>query len=273
VATYNLANYTSTDRRVEGIWWKDYPKPEVEKTALRAVIRSLAADVLVVQEIGGEAYLEELRHDLRREGLDYAYGEVLVGADTVRCVGVLSRRPFLGVTRHTDLTTRATGQREPVKRGALEVRVTFAGRPLTLWCLHLKSRLTDLTDDPQAARQRGEEAEAVRDRILQVYPDPAKAWFLTLGDFNDGRGSRTLKALQARGQTAIAAEVPAADTRGEVWTHYYARDEVYTRLDHVLASPGLAAAKGVTLAARIADGPDTAVASDHRPVVLTLRAQ
>ena len=52
VATYNLENYLSTDRMVEGTYHHDYPKPETEKTALRAVIKSLNADVIAFQEMG-----------------------------------------------------------------------------------------------------------------------------------------------------------------------------------------------------------------------------
>src|ERR1041385_3419850 len=71
VATYNLENYGPADRVTEMGYRQDYPKPESEKRALRAVILALNADILVVQEMGPHPFLEELRRDLKNAGLDY----------------------------------------------------------------------------------------------------------------------------------------------------------------------------------------------------------
>ena len=81
--------------------------------------------------------------------------------------------------------------------------------------------------------------------------------------------SKPLDRLRARGKTAIAELLPAADSRGEVWTHLYRHDETYSRLDHILVAPGLkAAVRGG--AATIFDSEETRLASDHRPVMVTL---
>lgn len=57
VATYNVQNYTLSDRRLpDGGFRPDYPKPEAEKMALRAVIRSLGADIIALQEVGGAPF-------------------------------------------------------------------------------------------------------------------------------------------------------------------------------------------------------------------------
>jgi endonuclease/exonuclease/phosphatase family metal-dependent hydrolase len=297
VATYNVENYNSTNRQTEAGYRPDYPKPEAQKTALRAVIRRLNADVLALQEMGGLPYLEELRRDLRSEGLDYPFGTVLEvdGLDPERHVAVLSKRPFVSVTWHTDLVAKFSGTQEKVKRGLLEVRIAVgpsAAAPSTgsgqagsgsaalglatgsaewtLFVMHLKSRLTERADDPESAAQRAAEAEAVRDRVLKIFPSPAAAKFLILGDANAGRADRPLRALQTRGQTAIAEWLPAADSRGEVWSYFYAKADTYDRVDHILASPALRPAVVTT---RIEDGPGVKEASDHRPVVVTLRAE
>jgi endonuclease/exonuclease/phosphatase family metal-dependent hydrolase len=282
VATYNVENYNSTDRRTEAGYRPDYPKPEAQKSALRAVLRRLNADVLALQEMGGPPYLEELRRDLRSEGLDYPHGTVLTadGLDPERHVAVLSKRPFTAVTRHTDLVAKFSGTQEKVKRGLLEVRFAAratssgltagGGEEWTLFIVHLKSRLTERPDDPESAAQRAAEAEAVRDRVLKIFSDPAKAKFLIVGDGNSGRTERPLRALLARGQTTIAEWVPAADSRGEVWSYFYRQKDTYDRVDHILASPGL---RPAVVAARIEDGPGVMEASDHRPVVATLRTE
>src|ERR1035437_9740564 len=65
IATYNVENYGPANRMTDAGYRQDYPKPEAEKRALRTVIRELNADVLVLQEMGGKPYLDELRRDLK----------------------------------------------------------------------------------------------------------------------------------------------------------------------------------------------------------------
>lgn len=270
IATYNVENYTLADRMTaDGAYRKGYPKPESEKAALRAVIRQVNADVLALQEIGGEDYLRELQRDLRSEGLEYPQAVVVTGTDTERRIAVLSKKPLAAVTRHSDLTFKYFDGTEAVRRGLLEVRVAGDGGEVAVFVVHLKSRFTERTDDPSAASWRSGEAVAVRDRVLAVFPDPAAARFLIMGDFNDGRASRPARALMARGETEIARWLPAADSRGHVWSHFYRKDDSYSRVDHVLVSPGLwPHVRGG--AGRIHDSAETAVASDHRPVVVTI---
>jgi endonuclease/exonuclease/phosphatase family metal-dependent hydrolase len=269
VATYNVENYVAANRLVDGVYREGYPKPEEAKAALRAVIRSLDADVLALQEIGPRPYLEELRRDLASEGCDYPHAEWIEAADTDRHVAVLSRRAFKAVKGHADLTFAYFGKEERVKRGLLEARFDAAGGELALFVVHLKSRFTDRADDPKSALRRAGEAVAVRDRVLAIFPEPEKARFLVVGDFNDAPASRPLRALSVRGKTAIADILAAADSRGETWTHFYRKEDSYSRVDYVLVSPGLRPAV-VGGAATIFDSADTRVASDHRPVVVRL---
>src|SRR6266700_1071495 len=92
IATYNIENYGPADRMTEAGYRKEYPKPETEKRALRQVIRGVNADVLVLQEMGGQPYLEELRRDLKAEGLDYSHTALASATDADRHVAVLSNR-------------------------------------------------------------------------------------------------------------------------------------------------------------------------------------
>ena len=275
LATYNLANYTLADRRMAEGFRPDYPKPETEKAALRRVIAALDADVIAFQEIGGPAYLAELRRDLASEGVSYPFGEAPVGPDEARGLAVLSRVPLGRVTLHGDLTVKRRGgpADEAVKRGLLEVEVPTSGGAVTIFVVHLKSRLTETREDPGAEDHRVAEAQAVRDRVLERFPEPATARFVIVGDFNDTPGSRALNAMQARGKTAIATWVDAADERSQRWTHAYERIAVYSRFDQVLVSEGLRRGDSARARARIVGEPWEAVrtASDHRPVLLTLR--
>ncbi len=270
IATYNVENYGPTNRMTEAGFRKDYPKPEAEKQALRKVIRGLGADVLVVQEMGEPAYVAELCRDLKTEGLDYPYSTVATAGDGDRRVALISRRPLKSVTTHTDLSFKYLDGRETVKRGLLEVTLATSRGDVTLFALHLKSRFTDHASDPNSARRRAGEAEAIRDRVLKRFPEPASARFVILGDCNDHRASRPLAALQKRGKTDIAVLLRATDSRGETWSYAYRKEESYSRVDHILVSPALQdSVEGG--AARIYDGAGVGVASDHRPVWVVLK--
>ncbi|HUG09920.1 MAG TPA: endonuclease/exonuclease/phosphatase family protein [Opitutaceae bacterium] len=269
VATWNVENYLPAARRVDGVFRPGYPKPEAEKSALRDVIRATAADVIAFQEMGDESQLVELQRDLARDGIDYLHSAWLAAADTERHVAVLSKVPFVRIERHGHLPVRFLGADDFVKRGVLEVVVMSGEDEITLFVIHLKSRFTERRDDPGSAIQRAAEAVAIRDLVLDRFPDPAVARFMIAGDFNDTRDTRPLRAMMKRGDTTIARILPAADDRGDAWTHRYRRKESYSRVDFILVSPGLEAwAKA--LAIRVVDTPRVRNASDHRPVVLTL---
>jgi endonuclease/exonuclease/phosphatase family metal-dependent hydrolase len=272
VATYNIENYGPADRMTEAGFRKEYPKPEPEKRALRVAIRGLAADVLVLQEMGSQPYLDELRRDLKLEGCDYPFAAVATASDADRHLAVLSRRPLKAVKTHTDLTFAYFGARETVKRGLLEVTLPTAAGDLTVFAVHLKSRFTDRADDPQSAIRRAGEATAIRDAVLKRFPEPAGARFLVLGDCNDTRVSKAAAFLQKRGRTEIATLLPAADSRGESWTHRYRREESYSRVDHIFVSPALLPAV-LGNAAQIYDGEGVREASDHRPLFVVLRLE
>jgi predicted extracellular nuclease len=113
------------------------------------------------------------------------------------------------------------------------------------------------------------EAVAVRDRVLKVFHESEFARFLIVGDCNDSAGSKPLHALTQKGKSVIAEILPALDSHGEGWTHFYKKEQTYSAVDHVLVSAKLKPAV-VGGTAKICDAPETAAASDHRPVVVTL---
>jgi endonuclease/exonuclease/phosphatase family metal-dependent hydrolase len=264
-----VENYVSANRMTDDGYRKDYPKPEVQKEALRTVIRRLNADVLVLQEMGNQSYLDELRRDLKHDGVDYAHAVLLLGPDPDRHVAMLSKRPFSSVIQHTDLEFRYFGGKEKVKRGVLEATIQTAVGEVTLFGVHLKSRFTDRSDDVQSAERRQGEAVAIRDCVLTRFPDPAHARFLILGDFNDDKSSKTLQRLTRRGPVPIAQLLSIADARGERWTHAYKKQDNYTRVDHILVSAGLFPAVRDSVG-QIDDGAGVLIASDHRPVVVVI---
>jgi len=269
IATYNVENYGPANRMTDAGYRQDYPKPESEKKALRTVIRELNADLLVLQEMGGKPYLDELRQDLKAEGTDYPFAVLLEADDADRHVALLSKRPLKSVVPHVNLEFGYFGAKERVKRGLLEATIATTAGDVTIFGVHLKSRFTDRADDPMSAQRRIGEATAVRDRILERVADPGSARFLVLGDCNDTKDSKAVQRLLRRGKTPIAELLAATDSRGDTWTHDYRKEDSYSRVDHILVSLALKTAVPGG-AAHIYDGPGVRDASDHRPVSVTL---
>lgn len=271
VATFNVRNYLNADRLVEGRWRVDYPKPENEKQAVREIIRRIHPDVLALQEMGGAEFLAELQRDLRAEGLDYPYAELLDGPDEDRHLALLSRIPSQQVLSHDRIPYRYFGEEIPVKRGLQEAVFVTAGQRWRLFNVHLKSRWTDRDDDPDSAKRRVGEAQAIRDFIRERLPpgDP-ESRYLVAGDFNDTRDTAAVRRFLTVGDTTLTHLVECADSRGEAWTFHYARRDLYERVDFILASPPMIPfirGGGGNIVDIL---PESNIASDHRMVYVDL---
>ena len=270
VATYNVENYTIANRMVDGVYRAAYPKPEKEKAALRSVIAGIAPDILAVEEMGAQPFLDDFQRELKQAGQDFPFTALLEAADADRHVAVLSKVPFKEVRRHASVAIAYFKEKDVVKRGVLEVVFATNEGDFSVFVVHLKSKYTERKEDPEGAIRRQREADAVRDLVLARYPDPKKARYMICGDWNDTRDSKPVRALQQRGDTMIGEILRAADSRGETWTHYYRREDSYSRIDYLLVSPAL---KPFVADGRAAvwDGPGTGEGSDHRPVFGSLR--
>ena len=268
IATYNVRNYLSVDRWLEGAYRRNFPKPEIEKRALRAVLLDVRPDVLVLQEMGPKAYLAELQADLKADGLDFPFSYVAQGSDEERHVALLSRlRPSKTYT-HADLEFDYRGERIPVKRGLLEVTFERGDLGWRVYGLHLKSKWSDFEEDPSSDSRRRSEALACRKRILEMHQSDALP-FLIVGDLNDSKASPPLRLIQNRGKTEVAHAVDCLDSRGHRWTHYYSKEDEYRRVDYILKSPDFPA-KIPGDRGHIYDGPGALEASDHRLVWVDL---
>lgn len=264
IASYNLRNYLSMDRVVDGRFRRNYPKPEEEKDVLRQTILAARPDLLVVQEIGGLDYLIELKRDLAGAGLAYGHVYLLEADDSTRMIGALWL-PSLTVepVAHLDLSFPLHGSRRNVKRGMLELKVNLPdGGGLSVFALHLKSRYTVDKRDFKAVSQRTGEAQAARERILSLHKRPRESNYLVLGDLNDYRNSSTLRRLLKRGDTVISEIVELKDERGLVWTHFYEKGGEYSLIDYALASPGLLKERSVS--GEVLEREDFFTGSDHR---------
>jgi len=270
IATYNVNNYLVMDRHVGARWRPSYPKPEREKAIVRQIIKEVSPDVLVLQEMGSIDFLEELRADMAREGIHYDYAVHMKGADKDRHLAVLSKRAPTDVVKHKDLNFKYFEGRETVKRGMLEMTYELdSGEKFQLFAVHLKSRYAEKKEDVKSNLRRAREAEACRNRIVERTLDKGMKNYLIAGDFNDHPSSAPMRRFYRRGDLEIGARVPAADSRGEVWTYFYEKESRYEAVDGFVTSfafmPRIKAGR-----AYIMDTPGALSGSDHRLIYLDL---
>lgn len=273
VATYNVENYL--DAPVPG----RTTKPAEAKVRVRDTLLALRADVVAFQEMGSTNALLELRASLKDGGLDYPHWEHVSGRDTNIHVAVLSRFPIVARRPHTNDNFLLNDRRFRVSRGFLEVDLQVTPQfQLTLLAAHLKSKRPVFEADQ--AELREQEARLLREKIDAHLKANPNAPLLVLGDLNDTRDTKPIRAILGRGRTALVDLRPEEATRAGpdaplvrtaaniTWTYFYGREDTYSRFDYLLANRPLA--NRVVL-------EQTCVfslswwreASDHRPVLAT----
>lgn len=279
VATYNVENYL-----LAPLGTRPAKSPEA-RAKVRESIRALKPDVLALEEIGGTAALQELREGLKSEGLDLPYWELVTGFDTNIQVAVLSRFPFAARRPHTNECFLLNGRRYQVSRGFAELDVQVSSNySFTLISAHLKSRRTVGAADESELRL--EEAKRLREIIdVRLAADP-NTNLVILGDFNDTKDSPSIRLLIGRGKTRLidarpiernGDDPPASpgenrDTRSVSWTHYYAKEDTYSRIDYLLLSPGMAR-EWIENQTYVLARPNWGQASDHRPIEAAFEAE
>jgi endonuclease/exonuclease/phosphatase family metal-dependent hydrolase len=277
VATYNVESYLDAPTESRAA------KSAESKAKVRENIRALRPDVLALEEMGSPSALQELRQSLKVEGLDFPFWEHVSGFDTNIHVAVLSRFPFITRRPHANDNFLLGGRRFRVSRGFAELEVQVnTNYSFTLIAAHLKSkRPTALADESEL---RLEEAKVLREKIDGALARTPAANVIVLGDLNDSKDSASTRLVIGRGKTKLIDTRPAErngddrtsghvgrEVRNVSWTHYYAKEDSYSRIDFILASPGMAR-EWVTNETWVLTAPNWGLASDHRPIVATFEA-
>jgi len=278
VATYNVENYLveASGTRV--------PKPESHRAKVAETILAIRPDVIAFEEMGRTNSLFELQERLKKGGLDLPYWEHVSGYDTNIFVAVLSRFPIVGRHPHTNESFLLDGHRFRTSRGILEIDVEPApGYRFTLFSAHLKSKRTIADADEGDLREQ--EAILLRQKVEERLQAEPSANILVCGDFNDTKDSKALKTLVGRNSRVpltdtrpverngdkAPSENPRWEPRHVSWTHFYGKEDTYSRLDYILLNAGMTREwnrEGSYLPVI----PDWGVGSDHRPVVCEFEA-
>lgn len=272
IATYNVENYLDSPAGTRP------PKSSEAKVKILEIILGVKPDVIAFQEMGSTNVLLDLRSSLKSAGLDFPQWEHITGHDTNIHVAVLSRFPFTARRPHTNENFLLNGRRFQVSRGFAEVEIQVnANYSFTLITSHLKSRRP--VPEADEADLREQEAIKLREIINARLTANPNANLVVMGDFNDIKGSRSTKLVIGKGKTGLFDTRPAErngdnlanpvarfEPRNITWTHYYGKEDSYSRLDYILISNGMKR-EWLPNETYIAVVPNWGLASDHRLVV------
>ncbi|MGP8201291.1 MAG: endonuclease/exonuclease/phosphatase family protein [Limisphaerales bacterium] len=272
VATFNVENYLDTPSGQRPA------KSSEGRARVRESILAIKPDVIALEEIGSTNALLELQSALKTGGLDLPYWDLVTGYDTNIHVSVLGRFPIVARRPHTNESFLLEGRRMQVSRGFAEMDIQVNPKfKFTLIAVHLKSRRPDPRADEEEWRY--EEASALR-RVIdaRLAEDPDQN-MVVLGDFNDLKDSKPLRTIMGRGRTRLFDTRPAErngddpahagkghESRNITWTHYYAVEDTYSRIDYILLSRGMER-QWLGAETYVLSLPNWGLASDHRPLV------
>ena len=241
-------------------------------------------DVLALQEVGTIKALAKLQKDLKAKGLNLPYVEHLKSFDPAIHVAYLSRYPFRKITKHDNESYLLNGRRLHVGRGFAEVQISVRGYDFSLINAHLKSKRK--VPEADQAEMRLQEAYRLRRIIDSRLKSNPEINLVVLGDFNDYYNSKPVKAIVGRGNSRLIDTRPSERNgdsgpnlrnskwfpRDISWTHYYGVEDVYSRIDYIMLSPGMERELDRANSS-IPVVPNWGHGSDHRPVVISVHAK
>lgn len=266
---YNVENWLTMDRYVDGQNLKGAPKPEKEKLAIAKLLADAKPDVLGVSEIGTEEDVKDLQAYLEKAGHPMPHFHVNRGADPTRSLVLVSRFPIGKTVKRDNLTYSSKGREYAMQRGILDATVDTPAGAFRFLGVHLKSKRE--TDDGDQEDMRLNEGHLLRREIDAILSEDPEARLVVYGDFNDTRQSPTIRTIHGGGKNPKSLLMIALkDSRGHYWTHHWDFQDVYSRIDYVMVSSALKNSIDWDRC-KIIDNDAVAGASDHRPLLVILK--
>ncbi|WP_396257763.1 endonuclease/exonuclease/phosphatase family protein [Haloferula sp. A504] len=265
---YNVENWLTMDRYIDGKRINGKPKPDSEKEAVVSIIARHRPDVLGLCEVGTPADLADLQDRLKAAGVDLPHAHHTGGFDDTRRLAMLSRHPFANVELHENLEYQLEGRTFGMGRGILDVTVDSPVGDIRFLGAHLKSK-REIPEADQEMMRRAE-AHLLREQATRILTaDPTTA-LIVYGDLNDTRNSSAVRTV--RGPRSGPLKLGMAwlkDERGQTWTHFWDFQDVYSRFDYVLFSEALTE-RALWDECKLLDDPEWADASDHRATLFVI---
>jgi endonuclease/exonuclease/phosphatase family metal-dependent hydrolase len=259
VASYNVENWLAMERYGK----PDQPKPRASKEGVMQILVSVRPDVLGLCEVGTTNDFAEIALGLNARGLDYPHREWIQGGDQVRHVALLSRFPIAERHSRADYAYDLEGQPRRIERGILDVTVQVNdGYSFRAVLVHLKSKR--VTEEGDQAVMRLNEARLLRQHVESALERNPRLNLLVMGDLNDTPDSEPIRTVIG-GDPMRLFDLHPLDSQGADGTHFWRARREFSRIDYLLASPGMSN-EFVSGSARIADVEGWDKASDHRAV-------
>ena len=239
-----------------------------KREALARFIARSEADIVFLSEMGGEGAVKDLLEKLNKYKASYPFWSLVKSFDSVRNLLIISRFKAKKITHQIDLPYVLKNEKRKVLRGIAHCTFIFGKKSnpyvLEILGVHLKSPLFHRLG---AENIRYEEAKILSQFINKIQEQNNQANILLLGDFNDHKNSRTIEAIKKNKKEGLYPLLYIADTRGEVWTYYYFKKDLYSRIDFAFASYSLLPEiiKGQSFLVE-----DYQSFSDHRPLVVKI---
>jgi endonuclease/exonuclease/phosphatase family metal-dependent hydrolase len=270
---YNVENWLILENRFDfetKINSKDAPKPEKEKAAVVEILVKGKPDVLGLCEIGGNDDLLEIQKLLKAAGLDLPHHHLCSGIDTTRHLGLLSKFPIVSTAIPAATSYKLDGKEFSIQRGILDATVeTPDQRRWRFLGVHFKSKREVQGMDQE--QMRINEAVLMRKHIDSIFQQDPTANLIAYGDFNDTRGSSTMRIVYGpRNSPRSMHPIALRDSHGLYWTHFWAKEDVYARIDYILFSPSLKS-NVIFDDCKILDPKNWNEASDHRATLGVFR--
>ncbi len=267
VMTYNLDRYGYHDRTGDG--QADNHKPGPEREAIHEIILQVRPDILVVQEIGGPAVLEDFVSALNRSGLKYDFVEYLQRGDSEMNQAVLSRYPFLSTQSRLDDLFSIGEAQVPVERGFIDVDISInPAYTFRLMAAQLKNKEYHVLGHTEMRRN---EARLLNKHVRHALQGQSRLNMLVVGDMNDVVAAAPLRIIMGDDQEFLQ-DIRPADGVGDIWTYFEKDAEQYHRYDYMLVSQGMRP-ELVPEKTRIVRHEKGSLASVHRPLVAVFRAR
>ena len=259
VTSYNVENWLSMERGgVAGV-----PKPLAQREAAVDTLATIRPDVLGLMEIGTTNDLTDLTDRLRARGMEFPYREWIQGFDTDRHVALLSRFPIAERHSRTDYTYTLGTKPMTMSRGILDVLLQVNPQySFRVLVVHLKSKRE--VDYGDQARMRLEEARLLRQHIEAILQKHSRQNLLLIGDHNDTPETETMRPAVGTAPFQLF-DLNPVDSRGYHDTHYWMARRQYSRIDYLLASPGMSN-EYVAGSAHLVETNLWRRAGDHRPI-------
>jgi len=235
--SYNLRNYLTMTRYIDG---KSMTrgKPEEEIEALLKVIVSGKPDIVGLCEIGSKEDLADLQKRLTALGVNLPHSHHVQGSDTVRALAILSKYPITATAKPKVEDYQLSGNPFRISRGILDASIKLPNRTVRFIGAHLKSKRPIKQADQELMRRN--EAGLVRKHIDDILTVDPNAYLMVYGDFNDTKRTKSVYTIKGRSNSTKRLDmIDLADSRGELWTHHWTREDIYSRIDFCMASLAL----------------------------------